>query len=251
MLAPNPGLFTLEGTNTWIVGSGPALVIDPGPHDTGHVEAIREEAGEVAAILLTHHHPDHAPAAATLSRLTGAAVFAFRPEADESRIREGHVIHGLQVVHTPGHTEDHLAFFDPSSGALFTGDAVLGRGTSVIDPPEGDMAAYSMSLRRMLGLRPASIHPGHGPIVASAEAKLREYIEHREQRERQVLEGLAEGPRTPEELVPLIYEAYPADLHRAAARSVLAHLIKLEREGRVVRLPTIDEDRFERTEASG
>jgi glyoxylase-like metal-dependent hydrolase (beta-lactamase superfamily II) len=251
VLAPNPGPFTLEGTNTWIVGAGRALVIDPGPLDAGHIEAIRREAGEIAAILLTHHHPDHAPAAATLSALTGAAVFAFRPEAEESKISEGDVIDGLQAVHTPGHTEDHLAFFDPSSSALFTGDAVLGRGTSVIDPPEGDMATYAMSLRRMLGLRPALIYPGHGPTVASAEAKLREYIEHREQRERQVLEGLSEGPQTPEDLVRLIYEAYPAHLHQAAARSVLAHLIKLEREGRVVRLPTTAGDRFELTAASG
>jgi glyoxylase-like metal-dependent hydrolase (beta-lactamase superfamily II) len=250
VLAPNPGPFTLEGTNTWIVGSGRTLVIDPGPLDPGHIEATREEAGEIAAILLTHHHPDHAPAAATLSALTGAAVFAFRPEAEESKIADGDVVDGLQAVHTPGHTADHLAFFHPSSGAMFTGDAVLGRGTSVIDPPEGDMAAYSMSLRRMLELRPALIHPGHGPSVASAEAKLREYIEHREQRERQVLERLGRGPKTPQELVPLIYEAYPADLHGAAARSVLAHLIKLEREGRVIRLPTTDVDRFELTAAS-
>ena len=254
VLAPNPGPFTLDGTNTWIVGSGPALVIDPGPPHEGHVEAVRREAGEVGAILLTHRHPDHAPAAGRLGALTGARVLAFHAQAGEEPLRDDTVIEGggvvLRAIHTPGHTPDHFAFHEPSSGVLFTGDAVLGRGTSVIDPPEGDMADYVRSLHRMLALHPRTIHPGHGQTVPSGEAKLHEYLEHRESRERQVLHGLRAGPRTPEELVPLIYQDYPPELHPAAARSVLAHLIKLEHEGRVFRAGSPSEGHFELTASS-
>jgi glyoxylase-like metal-dependent hydrolase (beta-lactamase superfamily II) len=248
VLAPNPGPFTLEGTNTWIVGARPSLVIDPGPEDPGHVREVRREAEPVGAILLTHHHPDHAPGAALLADQTGAPVVAFRPEAEESKLRDGAILPGggatLRAVHTPGHTPDHVVFFEPGSGALFTGDAVLGRGTSVIDPPEGDMAAYLRSLSVMLSLAPRVIYPGHGPAVWSAGEKLREYVEHRKDRERQVLAGLKEGPHTAEELVPLIYQEHPKELHPAAARSVLAHLLKLAREGRVARVGRRSDDRF-------
>ena len=254
VLAPNPGPFTLEGTNTWIVGSAPALVIDPGPPGEGHVEAVGREALDVGAILLTHRHPDHAPAAGPLAALTGARIYAFYAQEGEVPLRHGSAIEGgglvLRAIHTPGHTPDHVAFHDPSSGALFTGDAVLGRGTSVIDPPEGDMADYVRSLHRMLALEPRAIYPGHGPTIPSGEAKLREYLEHRELRERQVLEGLRGGPRTPQGLVPLIYQDYPPGLHLAAARSVLAHLIKLEREGRVARTASPPGDHFELTASS-
>jgi glyoxylase-like metal-dependent hydrolase (beta-lactamase superfamily II) len=128
-----------------------------------------------------------------------------------------------------------VAFFEATDGALFTGDAVLGRGTSVIDPPEGDLVAYLRSLHRMRELRPRTIYPGHGPVVLRAMDKLGEYLEHREMRERQVLEALGDGGRTPEEMVGEIYEGYPADVLELAARSVLAHLLKLEAEGRAER----------------
>jgi glyoxylase-like metal-dependent hydrolase (beta-lactamase superfamily II) len=141
----------------------------------------------------------------------------------------------LHVIHTPGHTADHVVFFDRETGALFTGDAVLGRGTSVIDPPEGDMAAYMDSLSLMLDLTPRVIYPGHGPTAWDAMEKLREYVDHRQDRERQVLAALEKGPLGAEEIVPSIYSEYPKELLPAAARSVLAHLIKLEREGRTVR----------------
>src|SRR4029077_1308544 len=141
---------------------------------------------------------------------------------------------GLTVVavHTPGHKPDHVVFFVPSLGALFTGDAVLGRGTSVIDPPEGDLAAYLRSLDAMAALDPKTIDPGHGPAVWSAAEKIAEYRAHREERERQVLDALAAGARSPEEIVETVYAEYPPDVHALAARSVLAHLLKLEREGR-------------------
>lgn len=241
VLAPNPGPFTLEGTNTWIVGSDPSVVIDPGPPDERHVRAVAERAGRVAMILLTHHHPDHAPAAAALAGITGAPVLAFDPGPGERRLAGGEAIEGggvrLTAIHAPGHTHDHLVFHEARDRALFTGDAVLGRGTSVVDPPEGDMAAYVRSLERLLEVGARRIYPGHGPVVEDAGAKLREYVEHRAMRERQVLQGLGDGPRTPEELVALIYADVPPALHPAAARSVLAHLAKLEAEGRVIRVP--------------
>jgi glyoxylase-like metal-dependent hydrolase (beta-lactamase superfamily II) len=244
VLAPNPGIRELEGTNTWIVGDAPALVIDPGPDDRGHLAEVARTAGSVGAIALTHDHPDHAPGALPLAAMTGARVFAARPVAGPAegpteamgRIRDGDQVStgsvSLGVVATPGHTPDHVAFFDARTGSLFTGDAVLGRGTSVIDPPEGDLAAYLRSLRRMRELGPRTIYPGHGPVVLRALATLDEYLDHRRMREEQILTALGDASRTPEEMVAEIYADYPTELHELAARSVLAHLLKLEVEGR-------------------
>jgi len=248
VLAPNPGPFTLEGTNTWIVGDGRSLVIDPGPDDRGHLEAVARQAGAVAAILLTHHHPDHAPGAALLARATGAPVLALRPAPGEEPLAGGQMVRAgraaFRVLPTPGHSPDHVVFHDPDSGAMFTGDVVLGRGTSVVDPPEGDLKAYLESLLALLALQPGVLYPGHGPIVADGASKLREYLAHRKQRERQVLAGLEDGPKTPQELVPDIYADHPVELHPAASRSVLAHLLKLEAEGRVVRIGEAGDERF-------
>ncbi len=241
VLAPNPGPFTLEGTNTWVVGGEPSLVIDPGPDDPGHLAEVVGTAGTIGAILLTHRHPDHASGAASLSRLSGAPVLAFRPETGERELPDAGTVQGagirLRALHAPGHTEDHLVFHDEAFGSMFTGDVVLGRGTSIVDPPEGDMATYVATLERLNALAPRVLYPGHGPVVWEAREKLDEYLEHRLLRERQVLEALRSGPGTPEELVPSIYAGYPAELYPAAARSVLAHLVKLEREGRVRRDP--------------
>jgi glyoxylase-like metal-dependent hydrolase (beta-lactamase superfamily II) len=250
VLAPNPGPFTLEGTNTWVVGSRPSVVIDPGPDLAGHVEAVRREAHPMGAIVVTHAHADHAGAASALAATDGTPVLAFRPRQGERRIRDGEMVEGgrvrLEVIHAPGHTPDHVVLHEPSSGALFTGDAVLGRGTSVISPPEGDMAAYLRSLVAMRKIHPQVIYPGHGPAVWAARSKIDEYLEHRADRERQILAALEEeGPRAPEELVARIYEDYPEEVHGAAAASVLAHLIKLEREGSVVRVGRQTEGRFQ------
>lgn len=237
VLAPNPGVFELEGTNTWVVGPAPAVVIDPGPEHGGHLREIVRSAGRVGEIVLTHDHPDHAPGAMRLAEMAGAPVRAARPADGMELLRDGQVVRAgttsLQAVATPGHSPDHLAFFEPGAGALFTGDAVLGRGTSVIDPPEGDLAAYLKSLRRMRELDPATIYPGHGPVVLRARDKLDEYLEHREMRERQVLDALGTERKTPEEMVGEIYEGYPPEVLELAARSVLAHLLKLEVEGKV------------------
>lgn len=242
VLAPNPGIRELEGTNTWIVGDGPSIVIDPGPDDAGHLREVTREAGHLAAILLTHDHPDHAPGAAALAEATDAPVYAARPPDGGQRLRDGQrIVAGdlaLTAVATPGHSPDHVAFFEERHRGLFTGDAVLGRGTSVIDPPEGDLVAYLRSLQRMRELSPRVLYPGHGPVVFDGPGKLEEYVEHRAAREEQVLAALASGPRTAEEIVPEIYGDHPAELHELAARSVLAHLIKLENEGRAERRTT-------------
>lgn len=239
VLAPNPSVYTLEGTNTWVVGEEPSIVIDPGPDDSGHLAEVARSAGRVAAVLVTHDHEDHAPGASAFAEHVGAPLHAFRLKGAE-HLRDGQrflVSGGMDVVaeYTPGHSSDHVAFFVPSEGALFTGDAVVGRGTSFIDPPDGDLAQYLRSLHRMQELNPRVIYPGHGPIVLDARAKLDEYVSHREDRERQVLELLDKGPRTASDLVATIYAGYPAEVHALAERSVLAQLLKLESEGRAER----------------
>jgi glyoxylase-like metal-dependent hydrolase (beta-lactamase superfamily II) len=237
VLAPNPGLRELDGTNTYVIGEAPSIVVDPGPDLLPHLDEVLRTAGSVGAIVLTHDHPDHAPGAERLAHATGAPIHAAQPPADGERLRDGQLVTSdgtsLRVVATPGHTPDHVAFFAEDAGALFTGDAVLGRGTSVIDPPEGDLVAYLRSLHRLRELRPRTIYPGHGPVVLRGTEKLDEYLDHRREREEQVLAGLAEGPRAIEELVATIYAGYPPEVHELAGRSVLAHLLKLEAEGRV------------------
>jgi glyoxylase-like metal-dependent hydrolase (beta-lactamase superfamily II) len=236
VLAPNPDVYTLEGTNTWIVGENPAVVIDPGPLITAHLEEVARVAGRVGAVLVTHDHPDHAPGALTFARRVGAPLRAFRLQ-DAEHVRDGERIQvgalDVHALHTPGHTSDHLAFHLPAEGALFTGDAVLGRGTSFIDPPDGDLVQYLRSLARMQELGAARLYPGHGPIVLHGPEKFQEYLEHRAERERQVIAALSDGPHTIMELVATIYADYPPDVHPLAARSVLAHLLKLQAEGRV------------------
>lgn len=238
VLAPNPSVYTLEGTNTWIVGDDPVIVIDPGPDMPEHLAAVAQQAGRVGAVLVTHDHPDHSPGAVAFGELVGAAVFAYRL-AGAQTLRGGQPVRvgalDVVAVHTPGHTSDHLAFFEPGSGALFTGDAVVGRGTSFIDPPDGNLVAYLRSLSRMLELRPKTIYPGHGPVVLRAREKLLEYAAHRDAREAQVLDALAIGPRTIPEMVDVIYADHPKEVRPLAARSLLAHLLKLADEGRADR----------------
>jgi glyoxylase-like metal-dependent hydrolase (beta-lactamase superfamily II) len=236
VLAPNPSVYTLEGTNTWIVGRDPAIVIDPGPDISSHLDDVARVAGRVASVLVTHDHEDHAPGAVGFATRVGAPLFAFRLDGAE-RLRNGQrftAADDLEIVAvtTPGHSSDHVAFLATSDRALFTGDAVVGRGTSFIDPPDGDLIQYLRSLRRMQELRPRTIYPGHGPVVFDARGKLAEYIAHREDRERQILAVLAEGPRSIGEVVATIYFDHPREVHPLAARSVLAHLLKLETEGR-------------------
>ena len=237
ILAPNPSVFTLEGTNTWVVGADPSIVIDPGPSIEAHLDDVARAAGRVGAVLVTHDHEDHAEGALVFSERVGAPVHAWRSDGAE-RLRDGQRFTaggGIELVamHTPGHSADHVAFLDPDATSLFSGDAVLGRGTSFIDAPDGDLAKYLTSLQRMLDRHPRTIYPGHGPVVLDAQAKLREYLDHRAVRETQILEALADGERTADELVERIYAEYPPDVRELAAHSVAAHLAKLENEGRV------------------
>jgi glyoxylase-like metal-dependent hydrolase (beta-lactamase superfamily II) len=238
VLAPNASVYTLDGTNTWVIGEDPSIVIDPGPRIDTHLDEVAAAAGRVATVLVTHDHPDHAPAAATFAARAGAPLRAFRLDGAE-HLHDGQVLRAggvaLTAVHTPGHTSDHMVFFEPDAGALFTGDAVVGRGTTFIDPPQGDLAQYLRSLERMRGLGARTIYPGHGPVVFDAPGKLEEYVRHRAEREEQVLAALADGSATIAAMVEQIYAEYPPDVRPLAARSVLAHLLKLEGEGRVLR----------------
>jgi len=238
--------MTLEGTNTYLVfGGRQAIAIDPGPIGRGHSDAILAAASSrgatIAAILLTHDHPDHAPGAAMLRERSGAAVYAHagsRFDADH-RIGEGErIVIGdaeLEVLETPGHARDHLVFSLAEEAALFTGDVVIGRGTVVIAPPHGDMRAYQASLERLRREHEdtRTLYGGHGEAIDDPRAKLDEYIAHRKSREAEILAALAAGERTVPELVAEIYRAIPTILWPAAARQIVAYLIALEREHRV------------------
>ncbi|HEX5156267.1 MAG TPA: MBL fold metallo-hydrolase [Ktedonobacterales bacterium] len=253
ILAPNPSLLTGPGTNTYLVAdeaTGEVVIIDPGPDMPEHLRRVADAVavlGRATAILVTHGHPDHADGASSLRELLGVPIYAWsregvastdRPLADGAVIPVGN--RNLRALHTPGHRFDHLCFLLEDADALFAGDLIAGVGTVVIAPPEGDLLDYLASLRRLQSLHLLLILPAHGPFVDDPQAVLGYYIAHREERERQVLAGLAAGPRTVGELVSGIYADVSADLHPIAAYSVLAHLYKLEREGRVHRLPAAD-----------
>jgi glyoxylase-like metal-dependent hydrolase (beta-lactamase superfamily II) len=247
ILAPNPSPMTLEGTNSYLVfgGRGSAIAIDPGPADAAHIDRIadtaRSEQATITAIAVTHGHPDHAPGAALLRARTGAPVHGHRDAAFPVDVACGEgdrIVTGdarLDVLEAPGHTRDHLVFSLASSDALFTGDVIIGRGTIVIAPPHGDMREYQATLERLRNDFPdlRTIYGGHGDAIRAPRAKFDEYIEHRKQRERELLAALETGERTVPELVERIYAAVSHVLWPAAARQLVAYLIALEREGRI------------------
>lgn len=243
VLAPNPGVMTGPGTNTYVVGAGPTFVIDPAVDDEDYLSRIRSLAGEVAAILVTHRHADHVGGAAALARATGARVRAFGPApagghpvdplVDGEALAAGTL--RLDVVHAPGHASDHLCFHAPELASLFAGDNILGEGTAVIAPPDGNMTDYMTSLRRLEALAIDRIYPGHfKPLVGGPEV-IAGYIDHRMQRERKIVSSLHDGPVTIDDIVATAYADTPAHLHPVATYSALAHLEKLEREGKAVR----------------
>jgi glyoxylase-like metal-dependent hydrolase (beta-lactamase superfamily II) len=247
VLAPNPSGMTLDGTNTYLVGepgSGEVVIVDPGPDDARHLEAVEEALrgrdARCVAVVVTHHHGDHAAAAEPWGIRFGATVAASdrtvagphgRLLEPGERLRLAGVV--LDVVPTPGHTADHLAFRLPS-GAVLVGDHVLGRGTSVVTHPEGDVVAYLESLRRVHALGPSALYCGHGPeLTEDPTAVLDFYLAHRAWREEQLLAALADGAATVDELVAVVYAAVPQALWPAAAQSTRATLAKLTAEGRV------------------
>lgn len=243
--APNPSAMTLSGTNSYLIdcGNGQAVCIDPGPPLTRHVDALLKRASEmqcdIALIALTHTHPDHAPAAPILAQRTGAPVAAHaQSEFPHSRnLHDGDVLQigdaTLRVMESPGHTFDHLVYYEERERALFTGDTVLGEGYVVIAPPNGAMRQYQQTLQRMLDefADAATIFGGHGDPVRDPQTKLREYIAHRTSRQQEILTTLANGPLTIPDLVRTIYRDTNPILWPAAARQLLAYLIAFEQEG--------------------
>jgi glyoxylase-like metal-dependent hydrolase (beta-lactamase superfamily II) len=231
--APNAGPYTLSGTNSWIVGRDPAYVIDPGPADESHLDALLSELearGGAGAILLTHDHRDHAEAVPVLRERTGAPLAAARGDAAIA-LADGVRIGPLRAIPTPGHAADHFAFI--AGSVCFTGDLVLGRGSVFVAAEPGALRAYLASLERLRALELELIAPGHGPLVTDPAAKLDAYIAHRLERERQLLEALAEGIRDRDELLDRVWAMTPAELRPAAAATLDAHLGKLAEEGRL------------------
>ncbi len=236
--APNPGPFTLNGTQTYLLGE--TTILDPGPLIGSHVAALRAAMPRLRTILITHRHPDHAPAAVPLKRATGAEVIAPRDVLDDSvvdrRVAGGEslTLDGtrIDVIATPGHTNEHVCYLT-SDGELFTGDTILGSGTTAIFPPDGHMGDYFRSLETLRSLRPRRIYPAHGPVRDDAVALIEEYIAHRLERERQVLAAVESGATTTEELRTRIYPDLDERLNGAAEIQIKAHLIKLVEEGRI------------------
>ena len=259
VLAPNPSPFTYTGTESYLVGTAEGVaVIDPGPDDSAHLDALLAAIGgtPVVAICCTHTHRDHSPAAAPLALLTGAPIIgcapltldddgpradaAFDPLYAPSQVLgDGDQISGpgftLTAITTPGHTSNHLCYALEESGALFTGDHVMGWSTSVIAPPDGDMADYMASLDKLHQRTDRVYYPAHGPQINKPRQLVRGMIGHRRMRERQILGHIEAGTREISGMVPLMYKGVDQRLWPAAGRSVLAHLLDLERRGVLAR----------------
>jgi glyoxylase-like metal-dependent hydrolase (beta-lactamase superfamily II) len=256
LLAPNASAYTFTGTQVHLVGSRELAIIDPGPDLPDHIDALLAAIGgrAVAAILVTHTHRDHSPAAGPLREITGAPIIgcaplaldglgpqaeasfdrAYAPDrifADEESIE----VDGRRItaLHTPGHTSNHLCFADETSGALFSGDHVMGWSTSVVIPPDGSMGAYMRSLEKLRQRRDRIYYPAHGDPVTEPQRLVRGIMTHRLQRERQILQRLRQGDRTVEQVVAAAYPSLDQRLIPAAGASVLAHLLNLEERGLV------------------
>jgi glyoxylase-like metal-dependent hydrolase (beta-lactamase superfamily II) len=255
ILAPNPSPYTHTGTQTHIVGTRELAVIDPGPDHSSHLDALLRaiDGRPVAAIVVTHHHRDHSPATRPLAAATGAPIVGAAPthvsddgpradvafDMDYAPVRvlaDGDEVTGqgwtLRALATPGHTSNHLAFALEETGALFSGDHVMGWSTSVVSPPDGDMTAYMASLEKLLAREDRVYYPGHGDRVDNPRRWVRGMLGHRRQREGQIMRLLTEEPRDVPDMTRRMYAGLDPRLLPAAERSVLAHLIDLERRGR-------------------
>ena len=271
VVANNPSAFTYKGTGTYIIGEGDVAVIDPGPLLDAHLDALlRALEGEtVSLILITHTHSDHSPAAKPLKALTGAQTCGFGPHGSgqnrafddvqveedgdmdfvpDVELRHGDIVEGdgwtVECVYTPGHTSNHMCFALKEEKALFTGDHVMGWSTSIVSPPDGNMEQYMASLRLLLTRDDEIYWPTHGPAITEPKPFVRSFIEHREDRERQVVEQLAAGRTRIQDMVPIMYAAVDKRLYPAAARSVLAHMEHLVARGAVATdgKPTLGSD---------
>ena len=251
LTAPNPGMMTGPGTNCYLVGTDEVVVVDPGPDDDAHLDAILGCGGDrIRWIVCTHTHPDHHPLTPKLAKATGAEVLAYESRDGlvvDRELRDGDLIEAtefrLRAVHTPGHASNHLCYLVEEERLLVSGDHVMEGSTVVIAPPDGDMAAYLDSLDRLRTMRPPlrAIAPGHGHLIDDPKAKLTEYVDHRLAREQQVLDVLGElGSATTELLVERIYVGLIDELVPRAQQSVHAHLRKLAADGKVS-APDIDD----------
>ncbi len=244
LIAPNPGMMTGPGTNTYLLGEEELAVIDPGPASDSHIEKILA-AGKIRWILCTHTHMDHSPAAAALKKATGARILGRpAPAGQDASFAPDEVLsHGqrlslagvsLRVLHTPGHASNHLCYLLEDTRMLFTGDHVMQGSTVVINPPDGDMRAYLASLELLLGEDLAILAPGHGYLIGEPQREVRRLIRHRLLREQKVMAALERvAAATLEELLPAVYDDVPTRMHRVALRSLTAHVDKLVAEGRV------------------
>ncbi|HEX4158791.1 MAG TPA: MBL fold metallo-hydrolase [Rhizomicrobium sp.] len=262
VLAPNPGPFTFQGTGVYIVGTHDVAVIDPGPDIPAHLDALKAALQHtcVTHILLTHTHNDHSPAAAPLKAWSGAKTYAYGPHPRRAEqdvkveeggdlafepdilVRDGDVISGdgftIECVYTPGHTSNHMCYALREEKALFTGDHVMGWSTTVVAPPDGDMAAYRASVTKLLARDDSILWPTHGGPIRDPKPFLEAYLAHRAEREAQILVCLRDGISTIPEIVARLYVDLDKRLYPAAGMSVLAHLIELVQQGRVVADPT-------------
>ena len=249
LTAPNPGYMTGPGTNSYLVGDGDTLaVIDPGPDDLQHVEALLRESGAALRyILATHTHMDHSPAARRLKALTGAEVLGMpaplHARQDQDFAPDRVLRHGeriavgnatLRVVHTPGHASNHLCYLLEEEKLLFTGDHIMQGSTVVINPPDGNMQAYFDALRALLQEDLEWLAPGHGFLIDHPHRAVRRLLAHRQTREDKVLRACARPAATLDALLPRVYDDVPAERHAMAARSLFAHLEKLAAEGKAV-----------------
>ena len=283
----NPSKYTFHGTGTYVIGHTDVAVVDPGPRDPAHVEALLRALGDetVRAILITHTHGDHSPAAAALHDATGAPVLGFgphpedalseeddagddsdadnetepgedgrpatdkdahRPDVDfdpETRLAHGDTVEGpgwtVQALHTPGHISNHLCFALAEENAVLTGDHVMGWSTTIIPPPDGDVSDYLRSLQLLLDRSDEVLYPTHGGPVNNPQRYVAALLKHRLRRETQILGQLAEGPSSAKQIVAVLYADVRKELHRPAARSVVAHLAKLQKEDKAA--PVVDD----------